>query len=154
MNAPIDRFAREYAFLSNFYPSEVDYPSRADIHRRTYPTVEHAFQAAKTDDYLTRRSIRRAPTPQAAKRLGRQVALRSDWEDVKVRVMRGLVLQKFVRHDDLGAKLLATTGRELVEGNTWGDRFWGVCGGQGLNHLGHILMEVRAHLAGRRDAVG
>jgi hypothetical protein len=74
------------------------------------------------------------------------------WEESKVRVMHGLVLQKFTRHPELGEQLLATRGRELIEGNTWGDRFWGVCGGQGQNYFGHILMEVRAYLAGRCDA--
>lgn len=144
--APIDRFAGEFAFLSSFYPCEVALGGVA------YPSVEHAFQAAKTDDRGERKRIRRAPTPGQAKRLGRRLTLRPGWECERVQVMRVLVLQKFARHAELRERLLATRGRELVEGNDWGDRFWGVCGGAGQNRLGHILMEVRAYLAGRRDA--
>ncbi len=53
---------------------------------------------------------------------------------------------KFTRHFDLREKLLATGDRKLVEGNTWGDTFWGVCRGNGKNHLGKILMKIRAEL--------
>lgn len=145
---PIECFAGEFWFLSNFCPATVEWEGDR------YVTVEHAFQAAKTDDADERLLIRLAVSPGEAKRIGRRVALRAGWESERVGVMRTLVLQKFTRHPELGERLLQTRGRELVEGNDWGDRFWGVCGGQGQNRLGHILMEVRAYLAGRRDARG
>lgn len=143
---PIEQFTGEFAVLSNFYPCEVALGGVA------YLSVEHAFHAAKTDDRGERDRIRRAPTPGQAKRRGRRVSLRPGWESERVQVMRTLVLQKFTRHPELGERLLETRGRELVEGNDWGDRFWGVSGGEGHNRLGHIRMEVRAYLAGRRDA--
>ena len=132
----IERFDGEYSFLSNFHPSPVTY---ADVE---YPTVEHAYQAAKTLDFGERVGIRMAATPGKAKRMGRKATLREDWDDVKVRVMRVLLRKKF-RDAELRKKLNATKGKKLVEGNTWGDTFWGVCNGVGENQLGRLLMEVR-----------
>ena len=61
-------------------------------------------------------------------------------------VMRGLLARKFAPGTELAARLLATGDAQLVEGNTWGDRFWGVCRGQGRNQLGQLLMERRDQL--------
>lgn len=61
---------------------------------------------------------------------------------MKLSVMRDLLIQKFT-HDDLKALLVATGDARLVEGNSWGDRYWGMCDGTGSNHLGQLLMEVR-----------
>ena len=82
-------------------------------------------------------------SPAEAKRFGRRVRLRLDWEQVKLDIMRQLVADKFARSDELRRRLLATGDAELVEGNAWNDTFWGVCRGRGQNHLGRILMEVR-----------
>ena len=144
--AEIDRFTGDHSFLSNFHPS----PVRLD--GETYPTVEHAFQAAKTGDSAARERIRDAKTPASAKALGRRVQLRGDWEDVKVGTMTDLVRQKFIAHPDLATKLLATHDAELVEGNTWGDRFWGMSRGTGRNELGRILMKIRAEIYDEREA--
>ena len=138
----IDRFEGPHSFLSNFYPSEVRY--EADV----YPTVEHAFQAAKTLDASERARVRDAQSPALAKRLGRKVALRSDWERIKVDIMRQLLVQKF-ESPELAEALRTTVGHDLIEGNTWNDRFWGVCRGRGQNHLGRLLMEIRARLVGQ-----
>jgi N-glycosidase YbiA len=125
-----------YEFLSNFYPATV----RLD--GVEYPTVEHAYQAAKTLNEAERRHVRSAPTPAEAKARGGQVTIRPDWNEVKVEVMRGLLRQKF-SDAALRDRLLRTAPRELVEGNTWGDQFWGVCEGKGENWLGRLLMEIR-----------
>ena len=53
---------------------------------------------------------------------------------------------KVYQNDDLADCLVDTGDQPLIEGNTWGDRFWGVCGGTGMNHLGRLLMEVREEL--------
>ena len=137
----IDRFDGEHAFLSNFWPSPLT------LDGITYPTVEHAFQAAKAIDPLERQRIAALPTPGAAKRAGRKVAIRPDWEQVNVAIMEDLVRRKFA-DPELAGKLLATGDEELIEGNTWNDRFWGVCRGVGRNELGKILMRVRAELRG------
>ena len=110
----------------------------------TYRTNEHAFQAMKTFDHLERMRIATAETPGASKRMGRRVALRPDWEKVKDEVMLSIVRCKF-QDKELAGMLIATGDAELVEGNTWGDRYWGV-DGTGKNRLGEILMKVRAEL--------
>lgn len=135
----IDSFSGEYRWLSNFYPSDVT------LDGVTYATVEHAFQAAKTFDEKMRRVVAAAPTPGQAKKLGRGLPLRADWEGVKQSVMLDLLRQKFAR-GELKGLLLATGEAELVEGNWWGDRYWGVCSGEGTNHLGRLLMQVREEL--------
>ena len=123
-------------FCSNFHPSPVF----------GYRTVEAAYQAAKTTDSAVRARIRAAPTPGQAKRLGRGIALRSGWEEMKLDVMRTLVREKFSRYHALAERLLATGDVELVERNYWRDTFWGICGGRGENHLGRILMDLRSEL--------
>jgi ribA/ribD-fused uncharacterized protein len=111
-----------------------------------YPTVEHAYRAAKTLDATERRRIATLATPSEAKRAGRALALRGDWETVKLGVMETCVRYKFTHHAELRRRLLETGDAELIEGNTWGDRFWGVFEGEGENHLGRILMRVRGDL--------
>ena len=131
----IDQFTGDYDFLSNFHPSPIE------VDGVVYPTVEHAFQAAKTFDRTEKQSVAEAATPGLAKRIGRKVRLRPDWEQVKIGIMEDLVRLKFTTHADLREKLLATGDAQLVEGNTWNDRFWGVCRGQGRNELGQSTME-------------
>lgn len=135
------RFRGDYAFLSNFYPVQVTYAGRV------YPTTEHAYQAAKTTDPDERLAIALAPTPGAAKRAGRYVKLRPDWESVKLAVMEELLREKF-REPRLRKLLVDTHPEKLVEDNTWGDRFWGVYEGRGENHLGKLLMKIRLEIRG------
>src|SRR5574337_1059347 len=132
----IDSFKDKYRFLSNFYPALVE------LDGSVYPTVEHAFQAAKTLDWDYRERIFYASTPSIAKRIGRQAPLRENWEGIKVDIMKELLVQKFSTFE-LKSKLLATGDQELIEGNWWGDTFWGVCNGIGHNMLGKLLMEIR-----------
>ena len=82
-------------------------------------------------------------SPSEAKRLGRRVSLRRDWEDVKVSIMEEVVRAKFTQNAELADKLLATGDAHLEEGNTWGDRVWGTVNGIGANQLGIILMKIR-----------
>lgn len=136
----IERFSK--TFLSNFWPAVVVYDGEE------YASVEHAYQAAKTTDPLLRRGIREAPTGAAAKKKAkylRSEQLRPDWADIKLAVMEALLRQKFA-HADLRAQLVATAPRRLVEGNYWGDTFWGICKGTGSNHLGELLMRIRAEI--------
>lgn len=140
--AGIDRFDGEHRFLSNFFVIQVTYDGI------DYPSTEHAFQAAKTLDLQEREKVRKTPTCGKAKRMGRTVTRRVDWDEIKIGIMRDLIRQKFSRaqYPDMADQLLATGDAPLVEGNTWGDCFWGVCGGMGKNHLGKILMEIREEL--------
>jgi ribA/ribD-fused uncharacterized protein len=136
----INGFFGPYRFLSNFWYAQVV------LHDVSYPTVEHAFQAAKSIDPVFQQRIREAASPGEAKKLGRQTPIRADWENVKIDFMRFLVWNKFSINEGLKAKLLATGEAELVEENNWGDVFWGRCKGQGENWLGRLLMETRERL--------
>lgn len=137
----IDRFFGKYRFLSNFYPSPFE------IGGIKYKTVEHYFQAMKTVNPIQRMNVVAADTPGEAKKLGKKVSLRPDWEKVKPKVMAtGLTFKFDIKH--LKEKLLATSSADLVEGNTWHDMYWGKCyctrhAGAGENNLGKMLMSLR-----------
>jgi len=136
MPGPIDSFSGDFRWLSNFAEAPV-------VHDGVeYPTTEHAYQAAKTTDWAERDAIHQCATPGRAKRMGREITMRPDWDDVKEAVMLDLTRQKYAL-PEYRERLLATGDREIVEGNTWGDTFWGVCNGVGENKLGRILMRVR-----------
>ena len=135
----IDCFDKEYAFLSNFYETPVWYEGMM------YQTSEAAFQAAKTLN-LEERVNFQTMLPGKAKREGRKVTLRSDWESIKDQVMYEIVKDKFTRNEALRQRLCDTRDAVLVEGNYWNDRYWGVYKGEGLNKLGNILMRVRQEI--------
>lgn len=134
--ATIDLFRFEFGFLSNFHEASIW------VDGERFPSVEHAYQASKATEESTRKLIREARTPAIAKKLGYSCKLPADWDTKKIGIMRRLVREKF-KNPLLRSMLLATEGANLVEGNTWNDRFWGVCRGSGQNWLGKILMEVR-----------
>lgn len=136
----IDRFRDDYFFLSNFYPCKVEYKGI------TYPTSEAAYQAQKTLDKSERLRISKLEDPHDAKTEGQKLALRADWEDVKVIEMYLIVENKFAQNPQLKKLLLQTGDEMLVEGNHWNDTFWGVCNGVGHNKLGMILMMVRSSM--------
>lgn len=136
----ITEFRNKHRFLSNFWPCEV-----TDDMGITYSSVEHAYQANKSVNRHKRLEISKCDTPGKAKRLGKNLDIRDDWDKVKLEIMYNLVKQKFSK-EPLKSMLLDTTGMELVEGNMWGDTFWGVCDGKGENNLGKILMKVRSEI--------
>ena len=142
-NKVIEHFENRNRWLSNFYSCTIAY-DKVD-----YPTLEHAYQAAKTLNRRERETICLCKTAGKAKRLGCKVTMRPGWDVMKTSVMYELVLQKFERHKDLAAKLLRTKDSMLIEGNDWGDTFWGMVGNKGENHLGKILMRVRGILYAR-----
>jgi len=137
----IDSFRDEYAFLSNFYHAPVLFEGV------TYPTVEHAFQAAKTLDPKMREMILKAGSPSQAKKIGQTVTLRYGWGEVRVPIMVELLRSKF-SNPVLAKQLVDTGDAELIEGNNWHDVFWGVHlpTGEGQNMLGKLLMQIRSVL--------
>lgn len=134
-------YTRGYEWLSNFFLTPIEY---ADA---IWPSVEHAYQAAKTTDPEQREAIRAASTASAAKKLGKHVVdLVPHWNERRVFVMAELIHRKFTPGSDLAARLLATADAKLVHYSPW-DKFWGVgTDGHGENHLGRILMECREWL--------
>lgn len=133
----IKRFVKEFRFLSNFYM-----PASIFIEGQKFRSSEHAYQAMKTLDMDLRKQIADLETPGQAKRFGSKLIIRPDWEQIKLQVMKSILELKF-ENPFLCELLLATGDAELVEENVWGDTFWGVCKGEGQNHLGKLLEEVR-----------
>lgn len=136
----INSFSGEYFFLSNFYPCTIHF-NGFDFH-----SAEAAFQASKCKTLSEQKKFTNY-SPKDAKYWGKQVELRPDWEEVKVKMMKRIISAKFHQNDELAQKLVATGDQNLIEGNTWNDTFWGMCNGVGENHLGRILMDIRDHYA-------
>ena len=130
------QFRGKYAFLSNFYEAPIT------IEGRRFRCVEAAFQAAKCPQ---RAKEFENLSGSEAKRLGRKVALRSDWEESKLDIMYQLLAAKFAQHPELAEKLKATSG-PIIEDNTWGDTYWGRCNSRGQNHLGQLLEQLKLTL--------
>lgn len=137
MSDAITTFKGDYFYLSNFYVVPVFYQGIR------FESSEAAFQAAKCPERMRDFC---GLNPQMSKRLGRHVELRPDWDDVKYDVMYQVCKAKFLQNKSLAKKLIETGNAELVEGNTWGDKIWGVCDGVGENHLGKTLMRIREEL--------
>ena len=138
----IKSFSGKHRFLSNFaYMGGV-----TGTDGRHWPSVEHAFQACKTLDRAAQEHIRQCRTSGGAKRAGRAVQLRDDWEQIKDEKMLLIVRAKFTQNPELRQMLLDTGDAILIEGNNWGDTYWGQCNGVGQNKLGIILMQVREEL--------
>lgn len=138
----INRFIKPYEFLSNFHPCNIHFEGK------TYSSLEHAYQAAKTLDENKRIEIQNAESAAKAKKLGRQLVIRDDWENEKYQVMYSLLKEKFHTDEELNKLLMDTYPHELVEGNYWHDNYWGSCfcnkcHDKGQNNLGLLLMRVR-----------
>lgn len=152
----ISGFFGDNRFLSNFWYSAIkdvwvngpfvsgtgngNCPS---VHIKYAPTLEHAFQSCKADNAGEAQALLLADSPKEAKSLSKMVSMWANWDEIRVHVMRQLVEAKFEQNEELAIRLADTDDHELVEENTWGDVFWGVCRGKGENNLGKILMEVR-----------
>ena len=148
----IDSFQGTYRFLSNFWivsPHTISVVFKS-YRVFSYPSVEHAYQARKSSelaDYLAMERIRKSGD---AKAYGNTIQLGANWNAIKFDVMLDFVRQKF--QEPFLRKLLLNTGdQELIEGNHWHDRYWGVCSCQrcnnrGDNNLGKILMQVRKEI--------
>ena len=143
-------FRGPYAFLSNMYPCTLNYEGVE------YTCSETAFQAQKLKIAIPDLDLESFAKYSGleAKRRSRDVRLRKDqrevWDNNKVSVMYCILVQKFVQNEDLSNQLLFTGDIELIEDNTWGDRFWGRDQtGEGLNMLGEVLMKIRAEI--RKD---
>ncbi len=135
----INSFRGKYFFLSSFYIAPVMYK------HLMFTNNEAAFHSDKSFNSSYQLRLTKMG-PSEAKREGRKIKLRPDWEEVKDQVMEDIVRDKFTRNLDIRRLLLDTGDEELIEGNDWGDTYWGVCNGVGKNMLGKILMKIREEL--------
>lgn len=139
----IKSFTGEYAFLSNYFVCDVTIAPYG-----TFTSSEAAYQAAKCPE----RVKEFLPLdPDDSKKLGKKVKIVDNWNYIRDYVMRQVVLTKFSQNEGLKQKLLDTGDSILIEGNTWGDKYWGQVNGNGENMLGKILMEVREYLRGENN---
>lgn len=132
----VEGFKDEFRFLSNFWAAPILYNGDK------WSSVEQAYQAYKSNDPEVRKLFQ-SLTSAEAKKLGREIEIREDWEFVKDHIMYNLVCEKFMQNEHLADMLLATRKSYLEETNWWNDTYWGVCNGKGQNKLGKILMQVR-----------
>lgn len=128
-------FRNKFYFLSNMFNCTVMYNDC------TYLCAESAFQAQKCINEEEKKLFIKA-NGFTAKKWGKKVALRKDWNTVRVSVMEDIVRAKFEQHPDLARQLVKIKGL-IQEDNSWGDTFWGIYRGQGENNLGKILMKIR-----------
>lgn len=137
---PIMEFRGNYAFLSNFWMAHFEYEGIQWL------SAEAAYQAMKIEDALVWKYMA-GLTAGDAKKYGKRLNIRKDWNDIKIRKMTDVVFCKFSQNDYLKTMLLDTGDREIIEGNNWGDTYWGKINTNGewhgRNELGRILMYVR-----------
>lgn len=136
-------FDGPFRYLSNFYMAPVVYNGVI------WTNSEAAYQASKCADSSQMEWFHKLD-PGPAKKLGKHIKMRPDWDNVKFQIMYEIVKAKFEQNEDLKYKLLATTGH-LEEGNTWGDKIWGTVNREGENNLGKILMRIREEFKGEKD---
>lgn len=151
----INKFEGRFRFLSNFYPCKIEHKGIK------YPSVEHFYVAMKVTEmqllngiYYTaadfRELISKIPEPGDVKKIGQRIKIRKDWDDKKLEFMNWAVREKF-KDETLSEMILSTGDEDIIEGNWWHDRFWGVCicskcSNTGDNNLGKILMTVREEI--------
>ena len=147
----------KYEFLSNFYACDIPY-TLDNGEKITFKTAEHAYQALKAISIDDIYYIANAPTPAAAKRRGRSIIIRPDWEEVKDDVMLKVLRIKF-KNPEMQERILDTYNDGITlfsEDNWWHDNYWGVCQcpdcpGFGKNKLGKLLTQVREEVKNENE---
>ncbi|QCQ57674.1 hypothetical protein KNV09_gp080 [Vibrio phage Athena] len=137
----INSFRGEHAFLSNMFEVVIEHDGI------TYPSSENMYQAFKTPERRERKLIAKLPPNQSKNYWKFNVVKNLDFHYNKLDYMETCLRAKFA-NKHLAHLLLATGDAELIEGNWWGDGFWGVIEktGHGHNHLGKLLMKIREEL--------
>jgi len=135
---PISKFQGEYRWLSNFWPCDIEYDGLA------FTSTENAYQAAKFLDIKHKIEIQKLSAAQAKRYASKhKKEIRPDWDEIKLEIMEDISRLKY-SITEFKDRLTLTGSREIIEGNTWNDTYWGVCKGKGENNLGKILMKIRA----------
>ncbi len=150
----INEFQGKNRFLSNFYISKMVCFTSHNPLAVPYDSAEHYYQAFKAKTLEDHMKIISMRTPGKAKRMGSKIELRHDWEDVKIEIMKKALKLKFA-DNKLRTLLLNTKDCKLIEGNNWGDTYWGVDlkTGKGKNMLGILLMELRETIYSNRNQI-
>ena len=138
----INTFRDKYDWLSNFYKVKIV------IKGVEFNSVENAYMSMKSTDVEWVKFCEEK-SPVLVKKKSRSIDVRSDWDDIKLKAMDHCLKQKF-NQEPFRTKLINTLDENIVEGNWWGDVFWGVNlkvdPNVGENHLGRLIMEIRKEL--------
>jgi len=139
-------FLDQYYLFSNYSSLPVKYKSV------TYPTSEHAYQAAKFENNKEiSTAIKNAQSPSEAKRISTEYKNleRKNWEKIKLQTMSEIIHEKAKQHAEVQRKLLETGDAQILENSE--DYFWGRGkDDSGQNHLGKIWMQIREELRNNR----
>lgn len=141
MSKYVGSFSGDLEFLSNMYKIPIYFnESKYDNFQpdfKVYPSSENLYQALKCK-YIKDRELFQNVDPHKSKRIGKTIEIRSDWDNVRLEAMKLAIDLKF-KNIELGEKLIDLPDGKIIEFNNWGDRFFGICNGEGLDHLGKIL---------------
>jgi len=135
---------REYPWMSNFFMCKIK-----DEQGRVWRSSEHLYQGMKFIEPVYQEAVRMVLTPKESKIIANNYLrdnIRPDWHDIKIDIMRDVVMRKFTQNESLRDKLLKTGDKVLIEHRA-SDDFWGSGPDmKGKNWLGVILMETREEL--------
>lgn len=140
-------------FIKNWFSNMLPLDEPLIYQGIKYHTVENFYQAMKLPkDAIDKRRYIASLDPYGAKREGRKLQIRSDWEEIKLEVMEYALRFKFAPGTSWHSKLMATGKDDIIENNNWGDEFWGISvkTGKGRNHMGKILMKLREEFKNER----
>ena len=138
-------YEQEFYCLSNFSAFRVGWQGL------DFDTSEHAYHWAKFQGHhpLIAELIHTSRSAHDAFKLAGLHAhlVRPDWAQIKLEVMRSILLCKLQQHEYVRRKLRETGTRELIE-DSWRDACWGWGPNKdGLNMLGKLWMEIREQLS-------
>jgi predicted NAD-dependent protein-ADP-ribosyltransferase YbiA (DUF1768 family) len=123
-----------------------DYPAAVMHGDREYRSVVHAYWALSTSDPALHDAIAGADRGYDAARAAEHAPRREGWAAARLAVMGDLLRDKYHRHPEMAATLLATgDARILNAGGT--SPYWDVSGFEGTNWVGRLLEVVRSELA-------
>ena len=155
MSKYIGSFSGDLEFLSNMYKIPIYFnESKYDNFQpdfKIYPSSENLYQALKCK-YIKDRELFQNVDPYKSKRIGRSIEIRSDWDNVRLEAMQVAIDLKF-KNIELAEKLIDLPDDKIIEFNNWGDRFFGICNGEGLDHLGKILRAKKQQIIKDKQGV-
>lgn len=155
MSKYVGSFSGDLEFLSNMYKIPIYFnESKYDNFQpdfKIYPSSENLYQALKCK-YIKDRELFQNVDPHKSKRIGKTIELRCDWDNVRLEAMQLAIDLKF-KNIELAEKLIDLPDDKIIEFNNWGDRFFGICNGEGLDHLGKILRSKKQQIIKDKQGV-
>jgi ribA/ribD-fused uncharacterized protein len=133
--------------ISNWFSNFIPFDKPIEINNIFFQTPEHLYQSLKATNFDDVQKIANCESPGRSKRAGGKIKIRSDWDEIKLKVMKFVIDKQFTKESSQGHKLILFK-HSIIEINYWHDNYWGDCVCKkckniiGQNHLGKIL-EIR-----------